>query len=234
MPSPPDCPPAVASAAEIGDAADDLTPLHRSPVALRVAGAVAAGALLRCAVLRGVAGALDRADAGCVAGAVALAGAALVAAALCDGAVAGAVTRGADDVDGREAAGVRDRAAVDALRVAAAPLVDADAEAPELFGADAPPPAPPADGAAAGADVLGGAAGGFVGATPGATPAGGVAAGGGTSVGDAGVPKPEGVQAHARPAPVTAIPSSDSNARLNIRARERTGPTLPVVLWTQL
>lgn len=238
-PSPPDCPSAVASAAEIGDAADDLTPLHRSPVALRVAGAVAAavGPLLRDADVRALAGALDRADAVCVAVAVVLAGAALLEPVDGAGARVGAAARGAEDVDGREPAGVRVVAPADPLRVATDPLVDAEAEpeAPEALAVDGAGAAPPADVPGAGVAAAGGPVGGFVGATPGDTLAGGGAtAGGGTSVGDAGVPNPDGVQAHARPAPVTAIPSNDSNARLNIRARERTGPTLPVLRWTHL
>ena len=92
-----------------------------------------------------------------------------------------------------------------------------------------------ADALAAADDVLAVGAGAGAGAaaalavTGAALTAGALAAGAGVPVdaggaaGVAGVPKPDGVQAQARPTPVTATPSTDRMARLNIRARLYTG-----------
>ena len=218
--SPPDCPPAVASAVASGDVEADRTPLHRSPVALRlgVVTGVLAGAF---AVLRFVVRALD--------GALAIACAPLLlalTAVLCGanaGAVAFAVTReaGAALLDvvvlrfGASAVGV----------LFTAPLVVADAVAPDVevllvgaFVADGV-------GAAAGAVAVAGAGAAWTG---GATTAAGCGAAvdAGGAAGVAGVPNPDGVQAQARPAPTTATPSSDKTAKLNILAR--CTPNLPV------
>ena len=59
--SPPDCPPAVASAVASGDAEADRTPLHRSPEALRL-GVVTGAAVfaLLVVVARAFDGALVR------------------------------------------------------------------------------------------------------------------------------------------------------------------------------
>lgn len=227
LPSPSDCPPAVASAAEIGEAADDPTPLHRSPVALRVEAAGAAVAGAAAAVLpadgrAALAGAPELTGADWAAGAETLAEPSL------RGAVTGAGAAGTAGVrvalpEPDRAAGVGAVLAL-ALRDAAAPLVDDEADPPEVL-----PGVGVLGAGAAGACALGAALGALA-AGAGATFAGGGAVDGGASLGVAGVPKPDGVQAHARPAPVTAIPSSDSTARLRMRARERTGPTLPKFL----
>ncbi len=172
-------------------------PLHRSPVALR-------------------------ADTGALAGAAGAAGAFVVALVLA-GALAGAVElentvclpwlvtpavapfwRAVNGDGAAVGAGTRGEATTRGLVVPVAPLVDLVAEAPVVF-------TPIATGGCA----VGGGAGG--------APDGGVMAVGGVAAGVAGVPKPDGVQAHARPAPIAAIPRTESTAKLNVPARLCTG-----------
>ena len=98
--------------------------------------------------------------------------------------------------------------------VAVAPLVDPVAEAPVFTRT-----AVGAAGACAVGDV-----------TCGEPPptldagAGWASFGAGLADGVAGVPKPDGVQAHARPAPTAATPTTDSTAKLNLRPRLCTFP----------
>lgn len=192
----------------------ELTPVHRSPAALRRADAVVgadAGAGAAPAALR-FADAVERAAPEEVTGAIAVAG--------------------VEATDGRGAAAMGARVllaagAREALGLRAAPLAVAELRAPDVVAAV---------GAVAGAAAVAGAwAGAGAGAGAGAAGAGGTAAGAeaagagsgagvGGAAGDAGVPKPGGVHAQAKPAPATATLSNDNTTRPDRRALVRTDP----------
>lgn len=191
LPSPPDCPPAVASAAEIGEVAADVTPLHRSLVALRVAAGAGAGAV-RLLFARDGAGALELENTACVPWLVTPA--------------VEPASRAATGGCPPEAGGLGCVCGPLDCGGGVAPLADPEAEAPVLGGA-----------------VLCAGAVGACGAGVEPAPALDGGALGGFADGAAGVPKPEGVQAQASPAPTTAIPNTDSTARPTMRALLCTG-----------
>jgi hypothetical protein len=211
-----------ATAAEIGDAFGfaELTPLHRSPVALRADRAGALGFAALEPVLRAgacdfafvagaretlVCGALERVAAAAAAllRAGAPACAAGAGATACGRLAAGAwVLRAGERVLPAGLAG--EAAGVDFAGERTAPLVVAETAGEPVVGSCVPG----ADGAlAAGAPGL---------VVPG--PGCGLDGTDG-DVGDAGVPKPGGVHAQARPTPMTPTLSIDSMVKQIMRAR---------------
>lgn len=227
--SPLSCAPAEAAEASDGCVPEDVTPLHRSAVAVRVeaaGAAVSAGADARLVLRDGVAarvGAVELADADWPDRSVTPAVAALMpVAALGVRAALGAVGRTALPVVTREGVGRADLTA---------PLVVADALCAGAWaGAVAATGAVAAAGAAAVAAAGPGSA-----AAGAACPAGaaGVAVDAGGAAGVAGVPKPEGVHAKATPTIATGALSSPTTASPAARVR-RTTATASFVSGTYL